>query len=232
MNSLVSLLQIVLTAPAWSGRQGEPIVPFDVLWQHVNTLDLVEALTFIAFGTVWLFYGWRIFKILVTISFGLLGMTLGIWANQQLIDGNSFWLGLICAAFFAILSVPFMRWGVSLLGALSGAVLTAGAWVALGLPKEYVWAGGLVGLVTGGTLSFVVFKIAVILFTSLGGSMLLAVGVLAVICHHLMTQTEFKRFIQDNPWFLPTIVLAPMIIGAVLQNKFIKAAPDWNAGAT
>jgi len=229
MNSLLSILQTVLMAPAESGQQANSIVPFDVLWQHVNTLDLIEALTFVAFGTVWLFYGWRIFKILVTISFGLLGMTLGIWANQQLIDGNSFWLGLICAAFFAILSVPFMRWGVSVLGALSGAVLTAGAWMALGLPREYVWAGGLIGLIAGGMISFIIFKIAVILFTSLGGSVLLAVGALAIMCHHLMSQTEFKDFVLQNPWFLPAMVLAPMAIGAFLQNKFIKAAPDWNA---
>ena len=229
MNSLLSILQTVLMAATESGQQPEPIVPFDVLWQHVNTLDLVEALTFIAFGTVWLFYGWRIFKILVTISFGLLGMTLGIWANQQLIDGNSFWLALICAVFFAVLSIPFMRWGVSILGALSGAILTAGAWIALGLPKEYVWAGGLIGLVTGGMLSFIVFKIAVILFTSLGGSVLLAVGALAIVCHHLLSQAEFKDFVLQNLWFLPAMVLVPMVIGAVLQNKFIKAAPDWNA---
>ena len=228
MNSFISILQTVLLAPAQSGQQANSPMPFDVLWQHVTTLDLVEALTFIAFGTVWLFYGWRIFKILVTICFGLLGLVLGIWANQQLIDGNSFWLGLICAVFFAVLSIPFMRWGVSILGALSGTILTAGAWMALGLPKEYVWAGGLIGLIAGGMISFIIFKIAVILFTSLGGSVLMAVGALAILCHHLMSQEEFKTFVVQNVWFLPAIVLVPMAVGVFLQNKFIKAAPDWN----
>ena len=78
-------------------------------------------------------------------------------------------------------------------------------------------------------LSFIVFKIAVILFTSLGGSVLLAVGALAIVCHHLLSQAEFKDFVLQNLWFLPAMVLVPMVIGAVLQNKFIKAAPDWNA---
>jgi hypothetical protein len=216
-------------APAQaSGQQTNSIVPFDTLWQHVNTLDLIEALTFIAFGAVWLFYGWRIFKILVTICFGLLGLILGIWANQELIAGDSFWLGVICATFFAILSIPFMRWGVSVLGAFSGAVLTAGAWIAFGLPQEYVWAGGLMGLIAGGMISFVIFKIAVILFTSLGGSVLLAVGALAILCHHLMTQQELKDFVLQNQWFLPALVLGPMLGGILLQNKLIKGAPDWN----
>jgi len=229
MNSLTSILQAVLIASAQSDQQTNSIIPFDTLWQHVNTLDVVEALTFIAFGTVWLFYGWRIFKILVTICFGLLGLILGIWANQQLIAGDSFWLGMICATFFAILSIPFMRWGVSVLGAFSGAVLTAGAWMALGLPQEYVWAGGLTGLIAGGMISFIIFKIAVILFTSLGGSVLLAVGALAILCHHLMTQQELKDFVLANQWFLPAIVLGPMLGGILLQNKLIKSAPDWNA---
>lgn len=228
MNNVISILQSVLMAPAQSGHQAHTVAPFDVLWEHVTTLDTVEALTFIAFGTVWLFYGWRIFKVLVTICFALLGTLLGIWANQQLIDGNSFWLGLIGAAVFATLSIPFMHWGVSLLGALSGAILAAGAWMAVGLPREYVWAGGLIGLIAGGMISFIVFKIAVILFTSFGGSVLLAVGALAVMCHHMMSQEQFKSFLLENKWFLPALVLAPMAIGAFLQNRFIKAAPDWN----
>jgi len=228
MNNLLSTLQTVLMAPAQSGQQAHSVVPFDVLWQHITTLEIVEALTFIAFGTVWLFYGWRIFKILVTLCFGLLGTLLGIWANQQLIDGNSFWLGLIGASIFAVLSISFMRWGVSILGALSGAILTAGAWMALGLPKEHVWAGGLIGLVAGGMISFIIFKIAVILFTSFGGSVLVSVGALAVMCHHMMSQDQFKSFLLHNKWFLPALVLIPMAIGAFVQNKFIKAAPDWN----
>lgn len=229
MDSLISTLQTVLVAPAQSGQQPHSAVPFDLLWQHVITLDLIEALTFIAFGTVWLFYGWRIFKILVTICFGILGMVLGVWANQQVISGNSFWLGLICAVFFAVLSVPFMRWGVSFLGAISGAVLMAGATVALGLhDQKLILAGAIIGLVAGGMISFIIFKIAVILFTSFGGSVLVGVGALAVICHHLMSQEEFKTFVVRNQWFVPAVVLIPMAVGIFLQNKFIKGAPDWN----
>jgi hypothetical protein len=229
MTELIDILQTVLIAAQQTKEKTRSAVPFDTLWQHVTTLDLVEALTFIAFGVVWLFYGWRIFKILVTICFGLLGLFLGVWANQQLIDGNSFWLGLICAVFFAVLSVPFMRWGVSVLGGISGAILTTGATLALGVhDQKLILAGALVGLISGGMISFIVFKIAVILFTSLGGSGLVAVGALAVICHNLMTPEEFKTFILVNQWFVPAIVLIPMAIGVFLQNKFMKSAPDWN----
>src|SRR4030042_1557256 len=127
MIDLISILQIVFVAQEAAKPSTAPLA---VMWQHIISLQLVEALTFISFGVVCLFYGWRIFKILVTICFGLLGLFVGVWANEQLIDGNSFWLALICVVFFAVLSVPFMRWGVSILGALSGGILTSGAWLA------------------------------------------------------------------------------------------------------
>ena len=223
MNNLIYILQTILLAQS----EEQEVVPIDLIWQHVTSLDVVEAVTFIAFGTVWLFYGWRVFKILVTICFGLLGLFLGIYANENFIGGNSFWMGLLCVVFFSVLSIPFMRWGVSLLGAASGGILTAGLWLALGLPEQYVWAGGLVGLIAGGMISFIVFKIAVILFTSLGGSALLAVGLLAIACQQLPSGANLKIFANNNQWFLPAVILVPMGVGIYLQHRFIKTTQDW-----
>jgi hypothetical protein len=226
MNILVSILQIALAAQQTAPQQ--KATPLGAMWQHISTLDVVEALTFISFGIVCLFYGWRIFKILVTICFGLLGMLVGIWANQQLIGGNVIWLAMICILFFAILSIPLMRWGVSLLGALSGGILTAGATMALGLnDQRLLLAGGLVGLVAGGMISFIIFKVAVILFTSLGGSGLIVIGFLAVLYRNTDPK-KLEMFVFDYRWFLPVMVLVPMIIGAVLQYRFIKTSPDWS----
>jgi hypothetical protein len=230
MHDFLSTLQTVLVAATESEEPTQFTLSLDLIWQHVTSLDLIEALTFISFGVVWLFYGWRIFKILVTICFGLLGLFVGVWANEQLIVGNGFWLGLICAVFFAILSIPFMRWGVSILGAISGAVLTTGVTLALGLQDQrLILAGALIGLIAGGMISFIVFKIAVILFTSLGGSVLVATGALAVVHGHLLSQDELKDLVSAYQWLLPALLLVPMGAGILLQNKFIKSAPDWNA---
>ncbi len=223
MSGLIGILQTILVAQS----EQSDVVPVDVMWQHITSLDLVESVTFVAFGVVWLFYGWRVFKILVTICFGLLGLFLGLWANESFVGGNGFWLGLICVVFFAVLSIPLMRWGVCLLGATSGGILTAGVWLALGLPEQYIWAGGLVGLIAGGMISFIVFKIAVILFTSLGGSILLTLGVLAIVCREVMPGNELRNFVDKNQWFLPALLLAPMALGIYLQHKFIKSDQSW-----
>lgn len=230
MDSLVSILQTVLVAVGQTAQQAAPAdaTPMNVVWHHITTLDVVEALTFISFGIVCLFYGWRIFKILVTICFGLLGLLVGIWANQQLIGGNVIWLAMICIAFFAVLSVPLMHWGVSILGSVSGGILTAGFTMALGLnDQRLLLAGGLVGLVAGGMISFIVFKIAVILFTSLGGSSLVAVGFLAVLHGHVDAE-QLHKWVFEYRWFVPALIMVPMIVGVFLQYRFIKTAQDWS----
>ena len=101
--------------------------------------------------------------------------------------------------------------------------------MAAGLPAELVWAGGLAGFIAGGMISFIVFKAAVILFTSLGGSALMVVGVLAIIYQYMMNgDTEkFKQFATTYPWFLPALLLVPLGIGIFLQHRFSKASQEW-----
>jgi hypothetical protein len=226
MNGLTDILQIALVAAQQSGEKN--IVPLKIIWDHVSKLDLVEALTFISFGTVCLFYGWRIFKILVTICFGLVGLAVGVWVNNQLVGGNVVWLAVFSVLVFAIFSIPLMRWGVTVLGAVSGGILTAGVWLAVGLPQEYVWAGGLVGLIAGGMISFIVFKIAVILFTSLGGSTLMTVGILAVLYGYMVDRQKLETLVFNYQWFLPAMILVPMAVGIFMQHRFIKTAQDWS----
>lgn len=225
---MTNLIVGILLAAASDGAPEPKIIQFDVMWKYISSLGLVEALTFISFGTVCLFYGWRIFKILVTICFGLLGLACGVWANQNLIQGDVIWLSLLCVVLFAVLSVPFMRWGVTLLGAISGGILTAGTWLAAGLPGQYFWAGGLVGFIAGGMISFIVFKIAVILFTSLGGSALTVVGILAIIYRYMVPGDKFEAFAQSHQWFLPALLLVPMAVGLFLQHRLSKTSQDWS----
>jgi hypothetical protein len=225
MNGLTDIVQIALTAVQPAQQN---VVPLKVIWEHISSLDLVEALTFISFGVVCLFYGWRIFKILVTICFGLIGLGVGVWINSKLVAGNVVWLAMFSVLVFAIFSFPLMRWGVTVLGALSGGILTAGVWLALGLPQEYVWAGGLVGLIAGGMISFIVFKIAVILFTSLGGSTLMTVGILAVMYGYMVDRQKLETLVFQHQWFLPAMILLPMAVGIYMQHRLIKTSQDWS----
>jgi len=188
---------------------------------------LLEALMFISFGTVCLFYGWRVFKILVIISFALLGLGLGMIVSDKINGGNNqLWGGLIGLGVMGVLSVPLMRWSVSILGALAGGVLTSGVWYACGLND--IWAGALIGIIAGGMISFIIFKIAVMLFSSVGGSGLIVTGLLALLYIYPQTTEQVEELVFTHKWFLPVALLIPTAVGIILQNKFVKSSRNWN----
>ena len=229
MDFATILAETVETASHTRQAVGEAIVPVDLIWKHITSLGLLEALTFISFGAVCLLYGWRVFKILVVISFALLGLVLGMTISDKVIGGDSQLLsGLIGLGLMAVISVPLMRWAVSILGAVAGGILTAGLWYACQLPEQYIWAGGLVGVVAGGMISFIIFKIAVMLFSSLGGSGLIVVGILALLYLYPQTTERTEELVFNEKWFLPAALLIPTAVGVILQNKFIKGSQNWN----
>jgi len=227
MDCVTILAQAVETSSAQAAE--EAVVPMESFWAYITSLNLVEAVTFISFGVVCLFYGWRVFKILVVISFALLGLFLGVSVTDKIVGLNSqLWGGLIGMGLLAVLSVPLMKWAVCLLGAVAGGIISSGIWYASGLPERYILAGALIGMVAGGMISFIVFKVAVILFSSLGGSCLIVVGSLAILYIYPQTSERLEEIIFTKKWFLPTILTAPTLIGVILQNKFVKDSKDWD----
>jgi len=205
----------------------EGIVPINFIWEQIVELSLVEALAFICFGVVCLLYGWRIFKILVTLCFALVGLFGGLMINEKLVGGNGMWLGLMGVVMMGVLSLPLMRWGVSALGAVAGGILTGGIWYAFALPDKYIWAGALAGLIAGGMISFIVFKLAVVLFTSFGGGALIITAVLAVL-YNYFDPDKVRTLVFDYRWFLPVAFMVPTLVGIIVQNKFISSSKDWN----
>lgn len=222
MDMIDILAQIQGNTPAGQGS----IIPVNEMWQYVKTLRLVESLTFISFGVVWLFYGWRVFKILVTICFCLFGLFVGVWLNGELIGGEVVFLSALFMVLFGFGAVWFMKWAVSCLGGAAAAVLACGVWMACGFPEHLVWAGALVGFVGGGMMSFIIFKAAVILFTSLGGGMLCVTGILAILYNHLDTGARLEEMVFQQRWFLPIMLIIPMIVGMVIQHRFMKGSEE------
>jgi hypothetical protein len=227
MDCVTILAQAVETAS--SGSAEEAVVPMESFWNYITTLNRAEAVTFISFGIVCLMYGWRVFKILVVICFALLGVFVGVSVTDKIVGLNNRLIGgLVGMGLLGILSIPLMRWAVSVLGAIAGGVLTSGIWYASGLPEKYIWAGALIGMVAGGMISFIVFKVAVILFSSLSGASLIVVGSLAILYMHPATSVRLEEILFTKKWFLPTLLMAPTLIGLVLQNKFVKDSKDWD----
>jgi len=230
MDYLMILAEAASNSGAEAAEETTTVVPIDVFWNHITTLGLIEALTFVSFGAVCLFYGWRVFKILVVICFGLLGMVLGITVTNKIVGlSNQLMGGLIGMVLLSVLSVPLMRWAVCILGGMAGGTVTSGIWYATGLPENMIWAGALIGMIAGGMISFIVFKVAVILFSSLGGSALLVVGLLAVLCSgHIGATEQVHNLVINHKWFLPVALIIPTAVGVIVQHKFVKGSKEWD----
>jgi hypothetical protein len=232
------MFQFLLAATENGSRAGDntQVVPLDFIWGQITSLSWLQAVIGISFGMVYLLYGWRIFRILVVISFGLAGMYMGMLAGQKFgnqHDNMQLWGGILGMFAMAILSMNLIRWGVSILGAAAGGVITGGLWYAFGLPQQYLWAGAVIGVVAGGMMSFILLKVSVMLFTSLGGSVVLAISFLALMYQyqtHVMSQTNtnIHDMFYNRTWFLPLIIILPTIIGMIVQNKLIKTSSDWD----
>ena len=206
------------------------LIPVDLIWEQIVALSWLEAVLAISFGVVYMLYGWRIFKILVVICFGLVGLFGGIKIGQQF---DAQLLGAVVGfVLLAALSVPLMHWAVSLLGALAGGILTAGLWYAFELPGKYILAGAAIGLIAGGMISFIIFKIAVMLFTSLGGGLVTVAGLVALLHQYESIQEppteQVKDLFLNENWFLPVLLLIATLIGIAIQNRLIKGSREWS----
>ena len=211
----------------------------DLIWRQITMLTWFQAVLAISFGVVYLLYGWRIFRVLVVISFGMIGLFLGIVTAQKFGSDNPngssshlVWGGLIGTALLAFLAVPLMKWCVSFLGAVAGGIITSAVWYACKLPEQYIWAGAVIGMVAGGMISFILLKASVMLFTSLGGSLITAIGVLALIHEYEINLVPPTAYVEDlifnQSWFLPVILIVPTLVGMFIQNKFIQHSPKWD----
>ncbi len=223
--------QLVILAQAVSGTAAEEaqVVPIDYIWEQITSLSWLQALIALSFGAVYLMYGWRIFKVLVVICFGLIGLFLGTKFGGRF--GSELWSGVIGLFILAAVSIPLMRWSVSALGAVAGGIITGGVWYAFELPEKYILAGAIIGIVAGGMVSFIIFRVAIMLFSSLGGGILIVTGMLSLFYHYENLQdpptTNVQELVFNSNWFLPLVIIIPTAVGMLIQNKFIKTSSDW-----
>lgn len=224
MESVGIIAQVIEYTPTLTSSS---VVPIDLIWKHVTGLSLIESLTFVSFGAICLFYGWRIYKILVMICFAMLGLFLGMIVNHKIGVPDNPLLAVLVAAVAASVSLPLLRWAICILGAAAGGLITAGVWYSVNLPEAYLWAGALTGIVAGGMVSFITYKHAVMLFSSLSGSGLIAAGCLALLNLYAQTSEQVQIAVFQQKWFLPVVIIVPTIIGLFAQNKLVNTAHEW-----
>ncbi len=201
----------------------------DFVWQQATILTWLQAVIGISFGVIILMYGSKIYKTLTVIGFGLIGLFLGLWIGTQFhrpLPG-----AIVGSALLVTLAIPLIRWAVAILGAVAGGILAAGIWHSCNLPQEFVWAGALTGIVAGFMVSFVVFNLSVMLFTSLSGTLLVVIGAFALIYRYETfatnpPTTHLNELYYGNGWFLPLLLTVGTLLGVLLQFRSGKGSKE------
>jgi hypothetical protein len=137
-----------------------------------------------------------------------------------------------------------MKYAVALFAGLVGSFLGANLWAATStlvtdpVLKEHIvatyWVGGLVGLVFCGMLAFLLFKVTVVLFTSVTGATLAMLGTLALLVRIQGVREAVAQWMTPNhvnTIVLPLLAFVPAVIGLVLQHTDGKSAHKEPAGA-
>jgi hypothetical protein len=195
----------------------------------LGDLTMVWAGIFVAAGLVCLLQGYKLYKwVVVTLALalgGAIGYQLGQHIQAEVIVAGC--LGVL----LAVVAWPFMKFAVAAAGGFAGAVIGANAWSALAdqinansqtlsVPADAHWAGALMGLLFFGMLSFILFELSVVVFTSFSGSMLLVMGAIALLLHVPAWQDAVGNSLKASPLIVPVLVIVPAMIGLVIQHHF------------
>ncbi|MHC4294183.1 MAG: hypothetical protein ACYSTL_01205 [Planctomycetota bacterium] len=190
----------------------------------LSTMNLGLAIVLLAGGIIYLLNGWKTFKILVIVNAAIVGGLLGIQFGRLLGSENMPLFGGVAGTLlFAVLSWPMMKFAVALMGGLAGSFLGYGMWnyVATATRQEaitqYAWAGALIGLITLGLLAFLVFKLVIMVFTSLQGSLMAVSGLLALLMLVETFRVRLEPTLRSNTHLLVLLLGVPAVIGFAFQ---------------
>jgi len=208
----------------------------------LERMSIVWAVIFIIAGVLTLLNGYRFYKaatIILALMIGLFaGYAMGQHINEPMI------VGACCGVLFAVIAWPLMAYAVAILGALAGSFIGANIWTSVcqldavanampdGVGGSY-WIGALIGLIVFGMLSFILFKLAVVMFTSISGSTMIVFGLVALLLQFQPWHASVNDSLSAHAMIVPLLVIVPAIIGLILQQPWSNAGapPAAAAGA-
>ncbi len=129
---------------------------------------------------------------------------------------------LLLASAVAVAS-PMLRFTVAIFAGLAGAFLGANLWSILqGTEAGEPWPGAAMGFILLALSSFLIFRISIILFTSLGGAAMFVIGGIASLLHIDAVQAAVREHLAQHQLIVPLLVGVTAVLGFVLQENWTR----------
>ena len=182
------------------------------------------AVGLILVGLAFLIYGFRCFKAFVLADFAALGAIIGGYLGTLSDRGNlPLLLGLGVGVIFGVIAWKALKYAVAALGGMAGGLLGYGGWYLIAVSinnagmLRLCWAGAIIGMIAIGMLTFVLFRPAVMVLTSLQGSVMIISGAISILVGRGLAPSLRDPLIT-NKFLLCVLIGVPAMIGFIIQS--------------
>ena len=90
-------------------------------------------------------------------------------------------------------------------------------------PADAKWAGALMGFIVMALLSFVIFRLVVVLFTSIGGAAMVVLGGITLLMQVPGWEPAIRNGLGGNQHLIPLLVTVAAVAGFVIQESRVRA---------
>lgn len=160
-------------------------------------------------------FGWRLWKVCVILSFGLIGAGLGATLAGE--SSNQWYFALIGAVALGLTSYLFANLAIGALGGLIGACTILFFLTKLNLSDSTLWALSGAGLLAGAAYSLLHRQHLIVLVTSFLGAILLLSGLAAIAMNSPGIMSTMRSMAYGSEIVVPFIILVPTVMSSFYQ---------------
>ena len=192
------------------------------LLSELEKLPIIAAAVIVTLGVLCVFNGYRWHKWVVALLALASGIGLGLILSQQM--GRPMIIAVAVGLLFAMVATPLLRISVMLFGGLTGAFIGSNVWTAVNETSvDHHWAGATIGFIVIAMLSLVLFRLVVVLFTSVGGSAMVICGGITLLMGVPTWNDAVRDSFTSTPLLLPLLLALGGVGGFILQESRLRA---------
>jgi len=194
----------------------------DHLLDQLTQMPLIAAAVVVVVGVLCVFNGYRWHKWVVAILAFFAGLAIGHTFSAQM--GRPAVVAAAVGCLCAIIATPLLKISVAIFGGLTGAFIGINAWtVARPEAVDTHWAGAVIGFIVLAMASLILYRLVVVLFTSVGGAAMVVFGGITLLMHVPAWTDPIREGLLSTPLLIPLLLALAAVGGFVLQESRMRA---------
>ncbi|MHC4064158.1 MAG: hypothetical protein ACYSUQ_10150 [Planctomycetota bacterium] len=166
-------------------------------------------------GVVLMAGGWRIWKVAVILTFGIIGAVIGTMLAKG--GPDSMFYATIGFLVLGGASYPPANYSIVLIGGIIGAGIFNFAFAGFGLAPGALWAITGIGLIASCAIAFLNLRQVIAVVTAFQGAVLMLSAAVAFVAEVPGLYNYFRAMAHKGSIVLPFLLLVPTVVGTLIQ---------------